>query len=81
MEEIIDDRDSYEAVLLERHFTTEEICPECHGTRLQPSSLSFKIDGKNIAEVNGLSLADLKDWLADVKDKFSEKIKSLLTRS
>ncbi|MCC3215269.1 excinuclease ABC subunit UvrA [Chryseobacterium sp. X308] len=75
MEEIIDDRDSYEAVLLERRFTTEEICPECHGTRLQPSSLSFKIDGKNIAEVNGLSLADLKDWLADVKDKFSEKNK------
>src|SRR5690606_7372666 len=47
----------------------------CKGTRLQPSSLSFKIDGKNIAEVNALSLADLKDWLGDVKDKFSEKNK------
>ena len=73
--EIIDENESYEATLLERHFTTEEICPECHGTRLEPSSLSFKIDGKNIAEINALSLADLKVWLAEVKDKFSEKNK------
>ncbi|PVV58579.1 excinuclease ABC subunit UvrA [Chryseobacterium sp. HMWF035] len=73
MEEIIEERESYEAILLERNFTTEETCPECKGTRLQPSSLSFKIDGKNIAEVNALSLIDLKDWLSDVKDKFSEK--------
>ena len=50
-------------------------CPECGGTRLQPESLSFKIDGKNIAEINALSLADLKDWLHDVRPKFSEKNK------
>ena len=71
--EMIEDKDSYDAVLLERHFTTEETCPECNGTRLQPSSLSFKIDGKNIAEINTLSLADLKIWLREVKGKFSEK--------
>ena len=73
IEEIIEDKESYDAVLLERHFTTEETCPDCKGTRLQPSSLSFKIEGKNIAEINALSLADLKDWLQSVKDKFSEK--------
>ena len=75
IEEMIEDKESYDAILLERHFTTEETCPECKGTRLQPSSLSFKIDGKNIAEINALSLADLKDWLHEVKDKFSEKNK------
>ena len=75
IEEIIEDKDSYDAVLLERHFTTEEICPECGGTRLQPSSLSFKIAGKNIAEVSALSLSDLKEWLRDIKDTFSEKNK------
>ncbi|HOB24470.1 MAG TPA: excinuclease ABC subunit UvrA, partial [Kaistella sp.] len=75
IEEIIEDKESYEAILLERHFTTEETCPECKGTRLQPSSLSFKIDGKNIAEINALSLADLKDWLNEVEDQFSEKNK------
>jgi len=73
IDEMIEDKESYDAVLLERHFTTEETCPECKGTRLQPESLSFKIDGKNIAEINELSLADLKIWLAEVKDKFSPK--------
>ncbi|KEY20143.1 excinuclease ABC subunit UvrA [Kaistella antarctica] len=73
--EMIDDKESYEATLLERHFTTEETCPECHGTRLQPSSLSFKIDGKNIAEINALSLLDLKEWLIQVEDKFNKNNK------
>ncbi len=73
--DMIDDKESYDAVLLERHFTTEETCPECNGTRLQPSSLSFKIDGKNIAEVNALSLGDLKQWLIDIEDRFTKKNK------
>ena len=73
--EMIDDKESYDAILLERHFTTEEICPECKGTRLQPSSLSFKIDGKNIAEINALSLSDLKIWLNEVEDTFNSKQK------
>ncbi len=72
---MIDDKESYDAVLLERHFTNEEVCPECRGTRLQPSSLSFRIDGKNIAEVASLSLSDLKEWLHQVKDTFGEKKK------
>ena len=75
IEEMIEDKESYDAVLLERHFTTEEVCPACKGARLQPSSLSFKIDGKSIADINALSLADLKDWLLEVEDKFSEKNK------
>ncbi len=73
VEQIIEDKDSYDAVLLERHFTTEETCPECHGTRLQPESLSFKIDGKNIAEISALSLSEFKEWLAEVRPKFSKK--------
>ncbi|WP_304343237.1 excinuclease ABC subunit UvrA [Chryseobacterium koreense] len=75
IEDLIEDKESYDAILLERHFTNEEVCPDCKGTRLQPSSLSFKIDGKNIAEINALSLADLMDWLHEVEDHFSEKNK------
>lgn len=71
--ELIEDKESYDAVLLERHFTTEEICSECKGARLQQSSLSFKIDGKNIAEVSAFSLLDLMGWLNDIEGKFSEK--------
>ncbi len=61
--QIIEDKENYDAVVLERQFTTEETCPECNGARLQKSSLAFKIDGKNIAEINALSLLDLKDWI------------------
>lgn len=71
--ELIADKESYDAVLLERHFTTEEICAVCKGARLQPSSLSFKIEGKNIAEVSALSLLDLMEWLTNIEGKFSEK--------
>ena len=70
-----EDKENYDAVILERQFTTEETCPECNGARLQKSSLAFKIDGKNIAEINALSLLDLKDWIQEVKEKFSEKNK------
>lgn len=73
IEDLIEDKDTYDAVLLERHFTSEETCPECKGTRLLPSSLSFKIDGLNIAEVNAMSLSDLKEWLATIRPTFSEK--------
>lgn len=75
LSQVIEDRENYDAVVLERQFTTEETCPECNGARLQKSSLAFKIDGKNIAEINALSLLDLKDWIQEVKEKFSEKNK------
>ncbi|QOR74198.1 excinuclease ABC subunit UvrA [Cruoricaptor ignavus] len=70
IEELIENRDNYDAVLLERHFTTEETCPECSGTRLQKSSLAFKIDNKNIAEVSSMSLLDFQDWLKNLRPKF-----------
>ncbi|SHI49231.1 excinuclease ABC subunit A [Cruoricaptor ignavus] len=70
IEELIENRDNYDAVLLERHFTTEETCPECSGTRLQKSSLAFKIDNKNIAEVSSMSLLDFQEWLKNLRPKF-----------
>ena len=75
LSQAIEDKENYDAVVLERQFTTEETCPECNGARLQKTSLAFKIDGKNIAEINALSLLDLKDWIQEVKEKFSEKNK------
>lgn len=75
LEEMVEERENYDAILIERNFTTEEICPDCKGARLRPESLSFKIDGKNIAEINALSLLDFKDWIHEIKDKFSDKNK------
>jgi excinuclease ABC subunit A len=75
LEEMVEDKESYDAVLIERHFTTEEVCPVCHGTRLMASSLSFKIDGQNIAEINALPLSELMDWLLQIEPKFSKNKK------
>lgn len=61
LEQVVEDKESYEATLIERHFTTDEVCPDCHGARLQPSSLQFKIDGKNISEVSALSLSNFRN--------------------
>ncbi len=71
IEDLIESKENYDAVLLERHFTTEDTCPSCLGARLQPDSLSFKIDEMNIAQVSALSLSDLKEWLGQLDGKFS----------
>lgn len=75
LEKCIEDKEHYGATQIERDFSVEETCPSCKGARLQPESLAFKIAGKNIAEVNAMSLLDLKDWLGEIKGKFSEKNK------
>lgn len=73
IEKIVEERASYEAVVLERHFCNEEVCSACNGARLNENSLSFKIANKNIAEVSHLSLNELQEWLAEIKDYFSER--------
>lgn len=75
LEKIIENTDNHEAAKIERLFSSEETCPECNGTRLQKESLAFRIDGKNIAEVNAMSLTELKDWIKQIKNKFSAKNK------
>ncbi|MBR6819750.1 MAG: excinuclease ABC subunit UvrA, partial [Bacteroidaceae bacterium] len=42
------------------------VCPECGGQRLCRESLHYRIDGKNIAEVSAMDLAQLKDWLTNL---------------
>ena len=75
LEKVIEDKENHGAAQIERDFAKEEICPSCKGARLRSESLAFKIVGKSIAEVNAMSLLELKDWLKDIKEKFSEKNK------
>ena len=75
LEKVIEDKENHGAAQIERDFAKEEICPSCKGARLRSESLAFKIAGKNIAEVNAMSLLELKDWLKEIREKFSEKNK------
>ena len=38
---------------------TEDICPQCQGSRLKPESLSVRIDGKNISELSSIPVSRL----------------------
>jgi excinuclease ABC subunit A len=38
---------------------SEEVCPQCRGSRLKPESLSVKIGGKNIHELSALAVTGL----------------------
>lgn len=46
-------------------FTNISDCPTCKGARLKNDSLSFRIDGKNIAELSSLELTVLDEWFAE----------------
>ena len=45
---------------------TQVDCPACGGTRLAPRALESKIDGKNIAELCAMEVADLAEWFDGV---------------
>lgn len=38
-------------------FMQYELCPDCHGGRLKPNSLSVTIDGKSIVDVSDMSIS------------------------
>ncbi len=39
------------------------VCPVCGGTRLNPQTKCFKIDGKDISEVSRMEISALSEWL------------------
>ncbi|MCX8027051.1 MAG: excinuclease ABC subunit UvrA [Thermodesulfovibrionales bacterium] len=44
-------------------FRSTVICPECKGKRLIKGSLSYKIDGKDIADIVDMSISQIKMWI------------------
>lgn len=54
-------------------FMNKVDCPQCHGTRLKKESLYFRIDQKNIAELAGMGIRELKEWFEGLEQRISEK--------
>jgi len=50
-------------------------CPDCGGSRLNPTILSCKINGKNIADVCAMSISDAKTWMETIENPLAEDIK------
>ena len=52
-------------------FYRKSLCPSCDGARLSREALSYRIAGKNIAEVSLMPLDELKQWIDELPDKLS----------
>jgi excinuclease ABC subunit A len=48
-------------------------CPSCKGARLKESSLNFRIDGKNIADLASMSLSTLSNWFVDLESRLTDQ--------
>jgi excinuclease UvrABC ATPase subunit len=47
---------------------TFQRCPSCGGTRLNPTALSSKIKGHNIAQCSAMQISDLAEFVRDIDD-------------
>ncbi len=54
-------------------YMRNEICPECHGTRLKPEALGVTIDDKNIHQASQTSIRGTLDWLKSLKSLSSRE--------
>ena len=54
-------------------FMNHITCPECNGKRLKKESLYFKIGDKNIADIAGMDLVNLKKWVDNADKIMSPK--------
>ena len=50
-------------------FFSKAVCPECNGNRLNPISLHFFIDGKSIADVASMDIAELYKWTQGLENR------------
>lgn len=59
----------YQAQKWSGQFFSRVVCPECKGDRLNREALHFFIDGKNIAQLSRLDIAELHEWALTILDK------------
>ena len=54
-------------------FSCTDVCPECHGARLNKEALHFRIHDKNIYELSSMDISELYEWLCHVDPFLSGK--------
>ena len=60
-------------------FTKGEVCPECHGGRLNQEALHYYIGNKNLGEVGMMELTQLTAWIDEVVTELSESQRQIAT--
>ena len=69
----MEDEDSKRGQKWRDQFLIYRKCSVCGGSRLRKEALQFRIDGKNIAEVSAMSIADFSEWVAGIGERMTEK--------
>ena len=55
----------------------EDICPECHGTRLSAAARAPKLRGISLDEVCNMTLSELVDWVRGVPTSLPDEMKPM----
>ena len=67
------EEDSENSKINTERFVSYTTCPQCGGTRLKEEALCFRIDGKNIAELNAMDLQSLHAWFTGLEARLNKK--------
>lgn len=60
-------------------FSSEQVCPVCHGARLNREAMSYRFADKAIYELAAMDISELYDWLAGVEEKLTDKNRIIAT--
>lgn len=60
-------------------FRSQCVCSACHGARLRPESLNFKIDGMNINQLATMDISDLLTWFQGLDERLDKRQRTIAT--
>jgi excinuclease ABC subunit A len=60
-----------------RQFIRKVTCPHCHGKRLKPEALYFKIHGKSISDLAAMDIGELADWFSHMEEHLNDRQKTI----
>ncbi len=58
-------------------FLREEVCPDCHGTRLSEAARAPKLRGISLDEACAMTLSDLVEWVRGVPGSLAAKMRPM----
>ena len=58
-------------------FLREDVCPDCHGTRLSESARAPRLRGIGLDQATAMTLTDLVEWVRGVPDSLPEEMRPM----
>ena len=58
-------------------FLKEDLCPDCHGTRLSAAARASKLRGISLDEACAMTLSELVEWVQGVPDSLPEEMRPM----